>query len=109
MGSFGAFTFFTHGSLEAILGRTKLSKKTKIGDGSGMVLSQTSFSEILSAPTSHKIFKSFPLKFPKFSIKRTVRQKPQNHTNYKKIDNYNKQPVEFFLCFVISSRSIKEK
>ncbi len=28
---------FVHGSLEAILGRTKLSKKTKIGDGSGMV------------------------------------------------------------------------
>jgi hypothetical protein len=26
-----------HGSLEAIVGRTKLSKKTKIGDGSGMV------------------------------------------------------------------------
>jgi hypothetical protein len=28
---------FFHGSLEAIVGRTKLSKKTKIGDGSGMV------------------------------------------------------------------------
>jgi hypothetical protein len=26
-----------HGSLEVIVGRTKLSKKTKIGDGSGMV------------------------------------------------------------------------
>jgi hypothetical protein len=29
--------FIIHGSLEAIVGRTKLSKKTKIGDGSGMV------------------------------------------------------------------------
>jgi hypothetical protein len=27
----------THGSLEAILGRTRLSTKTKTGDGSGMV------------------------------------------------------------------------
>ncbi len=31
------FAFLPHGSLEAILGRTKLSKKTEIGDGSGMV------------------------------------------------------------------------
>ncbi len=50
-----------HGSLEAIVGRTKLSKKTKIGDGSGMsclLLPLTKFSKVcvFSASVNFKGF-----------------------------------------------------
>jgi hypothetical protein len=48
-----------HGSLEAISGRTKLSTKTKTGDGEGWSqVPQTSFIEIRSASSPHKVFES---------------------------------------------------